>query len=296
MYRSLYSQITGEPPPKKRRKWPLILAATVLCLATLVITSLGWSQEDLGETPAPPVISAAASTPAPTPSPTPAVTPPPAVLDVSRPVPQGEPVGMDYFADALFIGDSRTQGLQLYSGIQGATFYAATGLSIFGVNTPGVVTVNGKACSIAEALAQGPQFGKVYIAFGLNELGYYNTEYYLQCYRTFLEQVKTLQPNAVIYLQTLAPVNEEKCAQWGQASCITNQRVRMFNELFAQLALECKVALVDVHAALAEADGSVPLEATVDGIHFQKPWYETWLTYLCNHTVDLTAYQQAQTD
>lgn len=296
MYRSLYSQITGEPPPRKKRKLPLILAATVLCLALLMITSLGWSREDAAQSPVPSAVPTVLSTPSPTPSPTPTATTTPAFLDVSQPVPECEPVGMDYFADALFIGDSRTQGLQMYSGVQGATFYASTGLSVFGVDTAGTVMVNGKACSIVEALAQGPQFGKVYIAFGLNELGYYNTEYYLKVFRTFLEQVKTLQPNAVVYLQTLAPVNEEKCAQWGQFSCINNQRVDMYNELFAQLARECRVALVDVHEALAEPDGSVAFEATVDGIHFQKPWYETWLNYLCNHTVSLTAYQQAQTD
>ena len=38
---------------------------------------------------------------------------------------------MDYFSDALFIGDSRTDGLRLYSGIKGADFYCYKGLTIF---------------------------------------------------------------------------------------------------------------------------------------------------------------------
>ena len=37
---------------------------------------------------------------------------------------------MDYFADALFIGDSRTDGLRLYSGIKGADFYCYKGLTV----------------------------------------------------------------------------------------------------------------------------------------------------------------------
>lgn len=202
---------------------------------------------------------------------------------------------MDYFSDALFIGDSRTQGLRLYSGVKGATFYDYTGLSIFGVNNPGLVTVDGQSYSIVEALQKGPQFGKVYIAFGMNELGYYNTENYLATFGKFLDQVKEAQPNAVVYLQNLAPVDEAKCAKYGQASCITNARVAVFNELFAQLAREHRVCLVDVYSALSDENDGLPSEATSDGIHFQRPWYETWLACLMSHTVDPEAYRAGQT-
>ena len=201
---------------------------------------------------------------------------------------------MDYFADALFIGDSRTDGLMLYSGIQGATFYSYTGLTVFGVDQPGLVTVDGKDCSVMEALERGPQFRKIYISFGMNELGYYNEDNYLTAFRSCLDRVKGLQPNAVMYLQTLAPVNEEKCLQGGQASWVTNSRVTYFNGLFTRLAGECRVALVDVYTALAGADGGVPPEATADGVHFTKPWYQRWLNYLMEHTVAPEAYRSAQ--
>ncbi|MBM6666187.1 GDSL-type esterase/lipase family protein, partial [Flavonifractor plautii] len=213
----------------------------------------------------------------------------------TQPAPKTQPVDMDYFSDALFIGDSRTQGLELYSGVKGATFYDHTGLTVFGVNNPGLVTVDGQDYSIVEALEKGPQFGKIYIAFGMNELGYYNEENYLHTFGVFIEEVKTLQPDAVIYLQNLAPVDEAKCKVYGQASCITNARVQVFNQLFAQLAREHQVVLVDVYSALMGNGDTLPEGATSDGIHFTRPLYETWLTCLMEHTVDPAVYQAGQT-
>ncbi|WP_209346525.1 GDSL-type esterase/lipase family protein [Flavonifractor sp. AGMB03687] len=288
MSRSLYHKISEEPPPQpRRRRLPVILAAVVVAAVLVTVPVLNRSLAE-GADPVPTATVSPSPTPEPTPTPTPA-------FDFSQPVPHGVSVDMDYFSDALFIGDSRTQGLRLYSGIKGATFYDYTGLSIFGVNNPGLVTVDGQSYSIVEALQKGPQFGKVYIAFGMNELGYYNTENYLATFGKFLDQVKEAQPNAVVYLQNLAPVDEAKCAKYGQASCITNARVAVFNELFAQLAREHRVCLVDVYSALSDENDGLPSEATSDGIHFQRPWYETWLACLMSHTVDPEAYRAGQT-
>lgn len=294
MSRSLYHKIIRESQTPPRQRLPLICAAAAVVVVLVTIPVLGRGPAKEVD---PPPAAAVTLTPVSTATPTPMLTPTPApAVDFSQPVPENTPVGMDYFSDALFIGDSRTQGLRLYSGVKGATFYDYIGLGVFGVNKPGVVTVNGKSCSIVEALEQGPQFGKIYIAFGLNELGYYNTDQYLATFRAFLEQVKTLQPNAVIYLQNLAPVEEARCRAYGQASCINNDRVAVFNQIFAQLAQECRVALVDIHSALVDENGGLPDGATSDGIHFQRPQYETWLAYLMSHTVDPAAYQAGQTN
>ena len=287
MSRSLYYQLTKSPPPPARRRLPLVLAAIAVGVVLVTVPVLSRSPAQ-GADPIP----TAAVTPIPTVAPTP--TPIPA-FDFTQPAPKTQPVDMDYFSDALFIGDSRTQGLELYSGVKGATFYDHTGLTVFGVNNPGLVTVDGQDYSIVEALEKGPQFGKIYIAFGMNELGYYNEENYLHTFGVFIEEVKALQPDAVIYLQNLAPVDEAKCKVYGQASCITNARVQVFNQLFAQLAREHQVVLVDVYSALMGDSDTLPEGATSDGIHFTRPLYETWLTCLMEHTVDPAVYQAGQT-
>ena len=300
---------------KKRGKGPgvtlpLLVAAAVVCVCLLLIPSAGKSAPpaaDVTPNTAPTVTPSAAPTapavesapqPTATPTPEPETTPgntQGAAFSFTQPVPQSEAVEMDYFSDALFIGDSRTDGLQIYSGIKGATFYCYKGLNIFDMSKRQVVEMNGGKYTVVEALQRGPQYKKIYISLGINELGYPGTDSFYKAFKSFLEEVKAAQPDAVIYLQNLVPVNPEICAQKKQPSYVNNDRVADFNSVFPKLAEECQVALVDVKSALSDANGILPAEATVDGVHYTKAWYQKWLEYLMCHTVTPEAYQAAQT-
>lgn len=300
---------------KKRGKGPgvtlpLLVAAAVVCVCLLLIPSAGKSAPpaaDVTPNTAPTATPSAAPTapvvesapqPTATPTPEPETTPgntQGAAFSFTQPVPQSEAVEMDYFSDALFIGDSRTDGLQIYSGIKGATFYCYKGLNIFDMSKRQVVEMNGGKYTVVEALQRGPQYKKIYISLGINELGYPGTDSFYKAFKSFLEEVKAAQPDAVIYLQNLVPVNPEICAQKKQPSYVNNDRVADFNSVFPKLAEECQVALVDVKSALSDANGILPAEATVDGVHYTKAWYQKWLEYLMCHTVTPEAYQAAQT-
>lgn len=294
---------------------PLLLAAAVVCICLLLIPSAGRSQSPAAAGtpgtapsagPSAPVVE-----PTPDPTPTPTLTPPaqatpsltPAVentpeaapFSYTQPVGQSDPVEMDYFSDALFIGDSRTDGLQIYSGIKGATFYCYKGLNIFDMTKRQVVELNGGKYTVVDALKKGPQYKKIYISLGVNELGYPGTDSFHTAFKNFLEEVKAAQPDAIIYLQNLVPVNPDICAKKNQPSYVNNQRVAEFNAVFPQLAQECQVALVDVKTALSDESGILPAEATVDGVHFTRAWYQKWLEYLMCHTVTPEAYQAAKT-
>ena len=287
---------------------PLLIAAAAVCVCLLLIPSAGKSAPPAAEvspsvqpevTPSAPVTEpSAAPSESPAVEPTPTATPvpsPAAVFDFTQPVPQSEPVEMDYFSDALFIGDSRTDGLQIYSGIKGATFYCYKGLNIFDMSKRQVVEMNGGKYTVVEALEKGPQYKKIYISLGVNELGYPGTDSFYKAFKSFLEEVKSAQPDAIIYLQNLVPVNPEICAHKNQPSYVNNDRVADFNSVFPKLAEECQVALVDVKTALSDENGILPAEATVDGVHFTKAWYQKWLEYLMCHTVTPEAYQAGQT-
>ena len=300
---------------KKRGKGPgvtlpLLVAAAVVCVCLLLIPSAGKSAPPAADvtpntvptaSPSAPVVESAPQS-TPTSTPEPEATPTPeagntqtTAFSFTQPVPQSDPVDMDYFSDALFIGDSRTDGLQIYSGIKGATFYCYKGLNIFDVSKRQVVEMNGGKYTVVEALQRGPPYKKIYISLGINELGYPGTDSFYKAFKSFLEEVKAAQPDAIIYLQNLVPVNPEICAQKNQPSYVNNDRVADFNSVFPKLAVECQVALVDVKSALSDANGILPAEATVDGVHYTKAWYQKWLEYLMCHTVTPEAYQAAQT-
>ena len=196
---------------------------------------------------------------------------------------------MSYFSDALFIGDSRTEGLQLYSGIQGATFFCYKGITIFDVmkdNPKKLIDLNGTYYSIVDALThESGKFGKVYISLGINELGYYDNQGFHDKFAALIDHIRATQPNAIIYLQNQVPVNPTLCAKnW--PSYVNNEKVAVYNEIFTQLAAEKEVVLLDVATALSTPEGILAQENTVDGVHFTKSWYQEWLSYLMCHTVD----------
>lgn len=296
-----YRPKRAQKRPRRRNPIPLLAAAAAVCLALIIIPSLGSgpAQSAEAQSPeAPRTLPSASPTPeaTPTPTPTPEPTPTPVpALDFTQPVPESEEVEMEYFEDALFIGDSRTDGLRLYSGIQGADFYCYKGLTIFEVDERKIVELNGNSYSVVEALEKGPQYAKIYISLGVNELGYYNDDAYHQAFSEFLDTVKALQPDAIIYLENLVPVNPQKCAEYKQPSYVNNDRVAAYNAIYPQLATEHQVALLDVASALSDENGILPADATADGVHFTKAWYQKWLAYLMNHTVSQEEYEAGQT-
>ena len=46
------------------------------------------------------------------------------------PVPESEPVDDSYFDDVAFVGDSRTDGFRLYSGLERGTYFCVTGETV----------------------------------------------------------------------------------------------------------------------------------------------------------------------
>lgn len=207
-------------------------------------------------------------------------TPPPE--PVTGRVAWNEPVEEEWFADAVFVGDSRTDGLQLYSGIKSATFFSHQGLSVFNVGTKECISYNGQQVTALDALS-GQEFAKVYLMLGVNELGYPSSSF-RTAFQEVVDQIKTIQPNASIYVQTILPVNEAMVVSHGMSNTITNARVREFNEIIAQIVEDAGVALLDVAEIFWDANGSMSSDNTSDGVHLTRQGYVAWFEYLKCHT------------
>lgn len=200
-------------------------------------------------------------------------------------VPEGEDVGNDWFADAVFLGDSRTDGLRLYSGIKGAAFICHTGLSVFTIGKNACIKdENGAKITAMDALAK-QQYAKVYLMLGVNELGYTTTSF-LNSYTELVGQIKELQPGAAIYLQTLIPINEPIAYANGTNRAINNEKLKEFNQVITHVAQEEGVFLVDVDVPFWSAEGCLAAENTGDGVHLTRAGYEAWYAYLRTHTGD----------
>ncbi|MDD7771345.1 MAG: GDSL-type esterase/lipase family protein [Firmicutes bacterium] len=184
----------------------------------------------------------------------------------------------DYFDDALFIGDSRTQGLQLYSTLDNATFYAATSMSIFGImdSTETVDGVTG-----IRNLLQSKQFGKIYIMFGINEAGY-DTDAFVERYGQVVEEIRGYQPDAIIYVQGIMYVTAAKAAA---EPVFSNDNIRKKNEGLKDLANGEDIFYLEVNDNLNDGQGNLPEEYTGDGVHLKASYYSLWRDYLLEHAI-----------
>lgn len=192
------------------------------------------------------------------------------------------------FSSAVFLGDSRTEGLQLWGGLKSGTFYWARGMTVFEAdNSKYTFKVNGASMTMIDALKQG-NYDKVYIMIGVNELGY-PVSNYEEGMDAFLDKVIAAQPEAVIYLQTLPPLNDAKARQ-NLAYYENNDNVNAFNDVIVRKAAEKHVVLLDTAQRYREADGQLSGDLTVDGCHFTRDGYTIWADYLRCHIMDKDRY------
>ncbi len=203
--------------------------------------------------------------------------------DFSQPVPESEPVEDAYFADAVFIGDSRTDGFRLFSGLEEGDYIVETGLSVFKVETE-EVKVGKEEMTVPQALER-KAYGKVYVCLGLNELGMRDDQGYYDHYAAFVDLIRAAQPTATVYVQLLIPVNAQKCGEKGIADYINNDQIAVYNGLLRQLAQDKRVFLTDPAQVIVDETGQPPYDAVADGVHFQKEPYQQWLDYLKRHTI-----------
>nr|WP_122012747.1 GDSL-type esterase/lipase family protein [Maliibacterium massiliense] len=226
----------------------------------------------ISQTPAPD--QSPEATPAPTPSATPEATPAPE----PSPVPS---VDASDFGDAVFIGDSRSEGLSFYGLLPAENVYAHKGLMAETAATkPFIQTAAGAAPISIHTALQKRVFGRVYIMLGINELGWVYPEMFIQKYAALIDDIQALQPGAKIYVQAILPVSAKKSAS---SDIYNNARIAQYNQLLLQMAQQKGVTFLPVGEAVADAGGALPDDASPDGIHFTKPYYRKWLAYLASH-------------
>ena len=200
--------------------------------------------------------------------------------DFSKPVPISNPVDAAYFDDAVFIGDSRTEGLFLNTGLSNATPLAHMGLMVDTVFTKPLFNVDGEKVSVIDALKVA-DFSKVYIMLGINETGWVYSSVFVQKYGEIIDAIREINPEAIIYIQAIMPVSQTVS---DSHSYIKNAKISTYNQLLQGLAEEKRVYYLDTAGAVAGEDGALPEDAAPDGIHLVRSYCEKWLDYLMGHT------------
>ena len=149
---------------------------------------------------------------------------------------------------------------------------------------------DGQKVTVMEALQQ-QSYAKIYIMFGVNELGWPYDDVFEEKYAKMVSDIRQLQPNAIIYVQNILPISAERSAT---DEIYNNNNVYRFNAVIKKMAEAQNVVYLDVASSVADETGALPAEASTDGIHCNGVYCDKWLEYLRTNTYELRVKQAEQ--
>ncbi len=183
-------------------------------------------------------------------------------------------------SSVAFIGDSRTQGFLMYTGLKDVVDYTYIGLMVDTAVTKEFVKASGgKKVTILEDM-KTKDIDTVYIMLGINELGWSYSQVFVKYYGNLIDEIRKVKPNCKIYVQSIIPVTKEKS---DSDDIYNNNNIRKYNELIKKLAQDKNVTYLDVASYLADSSGNLPLSASTDGVHVNKEYCLKWYEYLKNN-------------
>lgn len=194
-------------------------------------------------------------------------------------------VDYSYFDDAIFFGDSISVGIPLYMKtlVPNAAVIAMTGVSPHTVSTSQCIELDGTRVTMLEAAAAKGERRKVYIMLGANALDLDEASF-ISGYKTFVQSVQQMYPDAVVYIQSMLPVTRAVNNVYKSPN-VNNGLITQYNNSIRLMAKELGVYYLDVAQCMADADGYLPAEASpFDGMHLTPEYYIKWFDYLRTHT------------
>lgn len=183
-----------------------------------------------------------------------------------------EPVEDGWFDDALFIGESRVQGMQAFSRLGKADYFCGASMTVFGVMDSKLTDMRFMDANLNHVL-KTKTYGKILIHLGINELPM-GAERIMKGYQKVIDYVRQRQPDAVIVLIGCMSISEEYSSRNGFDVEIVHE---LNQALMALAEAEPEVyRYVDTNSWAAGEDGFLRPELTRDGCHLYGEYYADW--------------------
>lgn len=198
----------------------------------------------------------------------------------------------EFFSNALFIGDSRSVGLLEYAGLEGADFFASSGMNVFclwekEISVPGV----GK--HTLEELLKQKSYDTIFLMTGINELGYERAGI-VKRYTETVQEIGGLQPQAALYLCANLHVTKERSQE---DAIYNNENIDWLNGEIEALAGRGYGTYLDVNPLFDDEEGALRADYSGDDTHPYGKYYQEWGRWLyesCRRPQDL--YRENKTD
>ncbi len=190
-------------------------------------------------------------------------------------------VPREYFDDALFIGDSRVTGVELYSGWDNLTYYAEGGMTVYSMFQSKTAQAEGQTLTIEEALRKR-SFGKIYLEIGINEMGTGTVDSFMEAYEAAVDHLRELQPDAILYVCGIMYVEQSKSES---DPIFNNPAIQERNDRIAALADGENIFYLDINEVVTDETGNLNPDYTWDEVHLLGKYDVIWLEYFSSHGI-----------
>lgn len=198
-----------------------------------------------------------------------------------------------FFDDAVFVGDSVTQGLKNYvmaernkgnTCLGNAEFLCATSLSYASslqpISSTSIhPTYKGKKVKVEEGISQiGAK--KVFIMLGMNDFSGYKESVWQKNIKSLTSRILEMNPHADIYIESVTPIVAGK-----EHDAFTNKNVQEFNAFLKQFCKDNDFTYVDIYNNVM-VDNTNHLnpdycgDSKLMGIHMNYKGAAAWTKYL----------------
>lgn len=231
--------------------------------------------------------AATAATEAPTVA---ATTAPTAASEAPLPTQSGPMVDASWFNDAVFVGDSITTTLDMFSAdepelfVGDAHFVCADCLgyhnAMWDLNDENAVhPVYQGQTVLAETAAQITGANKMFILMGINDIGTYGAEDTMDAVKEWVGRILVYSPDVELYFQSTTPIITPK-----ESDYLNNKMIIDFNTMLQAYCSENGYHYLDVYHAMCDETGALRAEWCDDpdeeGIHFNYRGCIAWANYL----------------
>lgn len=203
--------------------------------------------------------------------------------EVAPPNPvEHEPTDDDYFTDAVFVGDSMMEYVELLGEIPTANYVWKIGM---GPATVGIkqFRVRGQEQNLSayEMIATyNPK--KVYIMLGGNGLDWSSYTVVIENYEIMMDTMVEMFPDAMFYVISAPPASQALLTEKG----VPVGRFTEFNRVLKEMAERRGFYYLDLYSLLADANGYLPAQYdSGDGYHLSTPAYRILVDLVRRTTV-----------
>lgn len=208
--------------------------------------------------------------------------PPPTVVE-------HEPAPDEYFADAVFLGDSSMEFVEVLGRLPEANFVYKVGMSVASVDRR-QFRVRGQEENVTafDLMAEySPK--KIYVMLGSNGLDNYSYKNIIADYEELADALVTHFPEAMIYVIAVPPMTEELMIERNNYA----GRYSLFAQELEALAGRRNFYFLDFYSLVVGEDGFLPQKYdSGDGLHLTSTAYSILVDLVLRTTVEYPTQEE----